>query len=328
MILDLVVAGVLDTPPAAAGTRLPLLERLVARGDRTACDAVDLPGWLFSAFGLAPGASPPIAPFTLLADGGEPGSRYWLRADPVHLAIGRTDLVLTEGAADSLSAEDARTLAAVLGRHFGESGLELVAPRPSRWYVGCERSPHITTVAPAAALGRLEERHLPSGEDRGEWRRRLTEAQMLLHDHPVNEAREARGEPPINGVWIWGGGRLPATPIASPYDRVASDDALATGLARAAGVPAQPLPDQAEPLLRDFRTARRALAILGGARVPASGILEPAWLAPIEAALRDGTISELRLTLLGADRAIARRIARAHLRRWWRRTRPLAHAAD
>ncbi len=33
---------------------------------------------------------------------------------------------------------------------------------------------------------------------------------MLLHDHPVNEARERRGEPPINAVWLWGGGRLAA----------------------------------------------------------------------------------------------------------------------
>ncbi|HSC98716.1 MAG TPA: hypothetical protein VLI21_07425, partial [Casimicrobiaceae bacterium] len=32
------------------------------------------------------------------------------------------------------------------------------------------------------------------------------EIQMLLHEHPVNAAREARSEPPVTGIWFWGGG--------------------------------------------------------------------------------------------------------------------------
>ena len=33
---------------------------------------------------------------------------------------------------------------------------------------------------------------------------------MLLHDHPVNIAREARGCLPVTGVWFWGGGTADA----------------------------------------------------------------------------------------------------------------------
>jgi hypothetical protein len=33
----------------------------------------------------------------------------------------------------------------------------------------------------------------------------------LLHEHPVNQAREARGDLPVNSLWLWGGGRLPVT---------------------------------------------------------------------------------------------------------------------
>src|SRR5207302_7502250 len=38
----------------------------------------------------------------------------------------------------------------------------------------------------------------------------LNEAQMVLHADPVNEARETRGELPVNSVWLWGAGRMPA----------------------------------------------------------------------------------------------------------------------
>ena len=38
----------------------------------------------------------------------------------------------------------------------------------------------------------------------------MNEAQMILHTHPVNAEREARGMPAVNSVWLWGGGTLPA----------------------------------------------------------------------------------------------------------------------
>ena len=35
------------------------------------------------------------------------------------------------------------------------------------------------------------------------------ESQRLLKNHPVNQAREARGLPPANSIWLWGQGRSP-----------------------------------------------------------------------------------------------------------------------
>ena len=37
------------------------------------------------------------------------------------------------------------------------------------------------------------------------WRRLVNELQMLWFDHPVNQAREARGMRPVNSVWLYGG---------------------------------------------------------------------------------------------------------------------------
>jgi len=39
------------------------------------------------------------------------------------------------------------------------------------------------------------------------WRRLVNELQMLWFQHPVNQAREARGLRPVNSVWLYGGGR-------------------------------------------------------------------------------------------------------------------------
>jgi hypothetical protein len=41
---------------------------------------------------------------------------------------------------------------------------------------------------------------------------------MTWHDHPVNAAREARGLPPVNGLWLYGGARgWRPTPPAPPW---------------------------------------------------------------------------------------------------------------
>ena len=58
---------------------------------------------------------------------------------------------------------------------------------------------------------------------------------MLLHAHPVNEAREARGELPINSLRLWGAGRARAA-RNSRWQSVAADDPAVRGAARLAGV--------------------------------------------------------------------------------------------
>jgi hypothetical protein len=72
-----------------------------------------------------------------------------------------------------------------------------------------------------------------TGPEAGDWSRWQNEAQMLFHQHPVNQAREAAGLPGISGVWTWGGGVLPQVPCGP--DLVAADHPLGIGLAQAMG---------------------------------------------------------------------------------------------
>lgn len=62
------------------------------------------------------------------------------------------------------------------------------------------------SISPKALSGQDIGDWWPTGAAWQPWRRLLNELQMTWHEHPVNEARSARGQAPINGVWLYGGG--------------------------------------------------------------------------------------------------------------------------
>jgi hypothetical protein len=81
---------------------------------------------------------------------------------------------------------------------------------------------------------------LPAGRDAPAWRRWLTEAQMLLHEHPL----AARASHPVDGLWFSQAGVLPSgADVAPPTVHVADVRAatVARGLAKLAGRAVQPL---------------------------------------------------------------------------------------
>src|SRR3977135_1670535 len=100
-----------------------------------------------------------------------------------------------------------------------------------------------TTPADAARGAAIDEK-LPAGPDAMRFNALMNEAQMLLHEHPVNPERAPRGELAVNSIWFWGGGVIDAGRARS-FSTVFSDDPLARGLALAAGIPALALPKDA-----------------------------------------------------------------------------------
>ena len=122
-------------------------------------------------------------------------------------------------------------IAASFNAHLGGDGLALEAVAPTLGLLALPRAVEAQTHDPAPLAGREAGAWLPSGADGGWLRRLMTEAQMLLHDHPVNAAREARGEAPVNGLWLWGSGgdappalpgSLPALASADPAHAVSA----------------------------------------------------------------------------------------------------------
>ena len=312
---------------ACAGLKLPALEKLLARAKSAPLSTESLEAWLCGAFGVADQA---IAAVTLQADGMDPGAAYWLRADPVHLRIQRDQLILQPDV--RLAADEAAQLCASLNAHFAVAGLCFFAPRPQRWYLRLDAARDMTTYPLAQVAGRNVRAHLPHGPDALRWHGMFNEIQMLLFEHVVNRAREARGELPINSVWLWGGGRA-AGQLVRPSTKLCGDSDLAGAFAQAAGIPCEPLPDDVARCIEGdggnvlivWEGLRRALQH-GDLHAWRDGLqrFEQGCAEPLLNALHAGHIAQLTLDALQTGASHRFMLTRSAAWKLWRRPKPLA----
>jgi hypothetical protein len=312
---------------AARGLRLPGLELLLGKGTVADARGETVEGWLCRRFGVERRGDWPVAAVTLLADGGDPGRDVWMRADPVSLRADGARLVLGDGAWLRITPGEAAALAQALNRHFREDGLEFEPRSPRRWYLRLPAAPAMSTHAPHEAAGRHVDEWLPAGPDALHWHRLMNEAQMLLHQHPVNEAREERGEPPLNSVWLWGAGAVPDHARAS-FAGVWSNHPLAAGLARLAGIAAHPVPCSGAEWLREA-TGAEVLLVLedlggGGAWREALQALENTWFSPLAEALRSKRLARLDLGCPAPARSRELVVEAGDFWKFWRGPRRLA----
>jgi hypothetical protein len=301
----------------APANRLACAETLIAKGRCKRKPPTAPETWLLERFGVSPQRGSAVAPYTLLADGGVPDEHFWMRADPVHLSVGLDGLGF-DGAALELARAEADALAGALNRHFVDAPA-FHALQPERWYIRLPAAPDVDTTPPRAAKGSAIGDKLPSGADATHFRALMNEVQMVLHEHPVNAEREARGAPSVNSVWFWGGGVLEA-PRARACSVVLANDPLARGLAQAARIPDRPLPRDGRAMLAALPAEGVALAVLDS---PPDLRLERDWFEPLLAALREGRIDMLSLNLAGNTSLLEVETVRSDLRHFWRARKPL-----
>ncbi|HRY16827.1 MAG TPA: hypothetical protein P5149_00350 [Candidatus Competibacteraceae bacterium] len=331
-ILSLLIPGLLGTWPddlIAPRPTVPALEWLLARADRhktlPAIDAV-----LFQLFGLSipVEADLPVAAVTQLADSRESGDDWWLRADPVHLRPDLRGVFLADARTLTIEPVEAAALAAAFDQTFASDGLQLHVPCPDRWYLRLPADPGIRTHPLCSVIGRDINSLLPYGPNTRRWHALLTEAQMLFHNHPVNQAREQCNQPMINSVWFWGGGSLPIgahLPVAGLYAR----DPLLRGLAWLADGAISPVPDNASDWQEAAAGETSSLVMLdlmrydridGNPLAWAEHVayLEQNWFKPCRRLLQIGQIKTLHL--YGGD---GYRYSLTGAARWrfWRRIR-------
>ena len=82
-----------------------------------------------------------------------------------------------------------------------------------------QRTPFIHTQLLSEVAVKNINDFFPYGTEEIFWRGILNEIQMLLHEHPLNQVREERGDLALNGIWFWGGGVIPKL-VTSPYVHV------------------------------------------------------------------------------------------------------------
>lgn len=296
-----------------ASQRLPqALAQWLARADRT----LERGTQLARAFDVLPRGWP-VAAATRQRDVGDAAHAMWVRADPAYV---RPDIngarLLAYGDALSATAQDSAALLPALKPLFGDAGFPIDAPTPTRWYLRLPLGARLPLfTSPDDALGADLFDQLPgineSGGNEGRhWRALLSEAQVVLHNHPHNAQRIAAGLPPINSLWFWGGGALPDQ-VRARFTQVQTDDDAMNAFAVLANLAATPLPLRWQPgegdRLIDLRQARDLAA------------LSADWLSPSMADLREHRLDHVTL-----DFADGTHFAMTARQRWrfWRR--PLA----
>ncbi len=296
--LHLIVPGLAPWRVSPHGERvsLPGLGRLLARGVEMGGET-NLADALCSAFDFPPHG--PLAFATAVHDGLNADSGYWLRADPVHLQVGMRGLTLLDAERVGLSQAESEALAASLMPLFEEAGWRLFAPTPARWYGHPAQALELRTTPLDQVATRHVHSALPAGPDAALAMRLVNDAQILLHDHPVNQARERQGLAAINSLWLWGGGEK-AKP-GRRFDLVQAGQVEAQALARLSGSPHALCPAS----LHDLPHAASALLLTPEfpphATAAEAAHLDAAWFTPLLKHLRHGRIRRAVLTLCGPE---------------------------
>ncbi len=255
--------------------------------------------WLAHALGLAsapeqPDTSAPLATAVMRGCGlqAEAAEGHWFMLQPAHVQISRTHMLLSDLRGLQLNEADSRGLYELARPFCEEIGKPLLHGAPGLWFLRADDWAGLNTASPDATSTQSMSDWLPEGPHARDFRKLQNEIQMLWHDHPINEARQARGLQPINSCWLWGG----AGPSA-PTGQVAISggtawlDALSSTQPSVEQLIAHPGPALLGDLISPAQVGDWADWLARMQRI------EQEWLAPLLAALKGGRVSRLNLIL-------------------------------
>lgn len=244
----------------------------------------------------------------------------WM-ATPVHLVTSLASLHLDRRGALRLSADDSIALSTEFRRVFHDSGFVLEPLESGDFVLFGPQLPLAQELEPARLMGASLADVQQGNASDPKLRKLGAEIEMWLHEHPINDARSRRGEAPVTGLWLWGGGPAPATHAAisesardASADMAFGRDAYLQGLWASIGQKVFPLPQQLAAVFGYPHARRAALVIeIGSMLHPA-----PTWtlfdaltridrdfIAPAVDAV--GTAQVERLVLLANDYQLALR---------------------
>lgn len=305
----------------------PALEAFLARCVPTIEPATSSVGWICAQFGIERQQDWPAGAILAQADSEETGSTFWICAQPVHLAVNRDELVLMPPAQLHLPDAQSKALFCSVETHCAEHGLEMRYIDAGMWCIGSRRAQDLSTTEIECVEGRSVGAALAAGSDAHWWQRLIVELQMVLHEHPVNIARERNGEAPVNSVWIWGGGSTPD--VHHHFDTMCVEQPLLRAMARLSRARTPGIPCHIDRVLDD----ERGLVEFANAADVDIGTclsrLEAEWMAPAWEALAKGSLKELNMVFALPEGLVTCRCDRRARRRFWKRRsalrRQIAH---
>ncbi|MDI1298063.1 hypothetical protein [Methylotenera sp.] len=269
----------------------------------------------------------PIAAISAAADGLVIGDSYWLRADPVHFVMQRDCFSLSEPAPLYVKPAHAVLMVASLNTHFAQDGLLFCIGKSGAWYLRADKAAQITTTLPSVAMDKNVHHFMPQGVDAAKWKSILNEVQMLLHDHPTNEARESSGELVVNSVWLSGGGVMPTfKALQHNVELMFANDVLNQGLATWAKIAYQPVPINLDEILQSTaQHVRLALPQSNHSQTSQSNTnyFDETWFAPLFTAFKSKQIEQLTLNLGFYEKCLVVVIKPLDVYKFWRKAKPI-----
>ncbi|MEW5317142.1 MAG: hypothetical protein WDW38_008469 [Sanguina aurantia] len=130
----------------------------------------------------------------------------WLSADPAWVQPEMNGVRLLACGHMQLTQAEAEAYAEALQPALEDAGMALYLSTPDRWHLRLPPGTPLPDFARQSGWILDRRTHLPATAVRGRrWRILLNDMQVLLHQHPLNTARQNRGVAPVNCRWLWGG---------------------------------------------------------------------------------------------------------------------------
>ena len=138
-----------------------------------------------------------------LATLGLPAHTPALFASPLWQQMGMHQMATLSGNEIGISEAEATELCQGLTSFYAAEGWRVYPYRADLWLITLPALPHWSASPVLDILGQVDGTMRAEGQDERLWLSWQTEMQMWLHNHAVNQARQHRQVPPINGVWLW-----------------------------------------------------------------------------------------------------------------------------
>ena len=253
----LMVNGLTDQPIAEKDNKTPLqladtpnLDRLTAMGRCGSVQPIpeDLPAdnevSYLSLLGYEPGQyNLGSARFEALALGVElKDDELPLCCDFIMLQSSHNDMILKDFTAGQLSVDNGQLLLGALQEQIPDEVTFHTGAGYHNLMVMKHTSLPDRLMPPHELVGEGIRKHMPQGEASRELVYLMNQAQIILHNHPFNQARVKSGDDVVNSVWFWGNGNgkrdLPPA-FADRFGKQASvitASLLMKGIAQTAGM--------------------------------------------------------------------------------------------
>lgn len=123
------------------------------------------------------------------------------------------DKIMIDHSSDEITTEEADELIKALQEHFGNDERTFHTGVSYRHCLIWKNQPdNYPFMRPHDILGKCIKEYLPITQGGEEYYAFMKESYEVLNNHPINQARRARGLRPANSAWLWSPGKKPALP--------------------------------------------------------------------------------------------------------------------